>query len=144
MGFGNYSPQAEITPEIKAQILELEQKSKDPASYLKNAFDFVLGRWYAVRYKAVTELLKLFRTDLVKIWREPGYAHCTTQNFILYNLLVHSRYFKPEDIKAKNVFLNFVPHQYLEVKVGDNWVEIDPAATSCGITTYGKRGSFFG
>ncbi len=113
-------------------------------SYLKMAFSFVLSRWYAVRYKAVTEFPKLFRKDVNIIWQQPGYAHCNTQNYILAVLLVNSKFFKPEDIEFKVVFLNFVPHQYIKVQVGDKIIDVDPAATSAGITTFGKRGSFFG
>lgn len=144
MGFGKYQPPKNLPPEIKDKITELENSSYDQMSYLRLAFDFVLSRWYAVRYKAATDFIKLFRSDLKQIWQQPGYAHCTTQNFILNVLLLSSKYFKTEDIKVRHVFLNFVPHQYLQVRVNGQWIDVDPAATSSGIAKFGEHGSNFG
>lgn len=144
MGFGGYRPPTKLSPEIRQTISQLESQSPSQFAYLKAAFDFTISRWYAVRHKAATQFFKLFRNNLEQIWRQPGYAHCTTQNFILYALLANSKFFSAEDIKVAHVFLNFVPHQYLKVKVGEKWVDVDPAATSAGITSFGKCGRLFG
>lgn len=144
MGFRQPVPVGELPGEMRQAIAELEVQSQGPSDYLQKAFKFVLSRWYAERHKAVTELPKLFRGNLQQIWQQPGYAHCTTQNFILYTLLVNSRFFKPDDIRIRHVFLNFVPHQYMKVRVEQGWIDVDPAAVSSGITVYGKHGSGIG
>lgn len=144
MGFKPYQVPKELPEEVRLKIKELEAQSQDQDEYLLKAFQFVISRWYAVRYKAVTELHKLFRSDMEKIWHETGYAHCSTQNFILHALLVGSRFYKPEDVRVRHVFLNFVPHQYMEVKVAGKWIDVDPAAVSSGITVFGKHGEGLG
>jgi hypothetical protein len=144
MGFKQYVPPANLPEEVKQAILELEIKSGDPESYLKNAFNFVLSRWYAVRHKAVTNFPKLFRKDLKAIWHEPGYAHCSTSNFILYTLLANSKFFKASDVKVRHVFVNMIVHQYLQVRVGKTWVNVDPAGAAIKGWGIGKYLRFFG
>jgi hypothetical protein len=144
MGFKQYQPPKDLPVEAKQTIAELENGSADSKAYLKAAYDFTQSRWHATRGEALTQLVKLFREDFVSLWRQPGYAHCTTQNFILHTLLANSKFFKPQDIIVRHVFLNFVPHQYLRVRVGEQWVDVDPAAGSALGIPFGRHGSFFG
>jgi len=144
MGFGGYQPPVDLPAEATQTIADLENRSTDKKTYLKAVYDFVQSRWQATRGQALTKLSKLFRENFVSLWRQPGYAHCTTQNFILHTLLVNSKFFKADDVKVKHVFLNFVPHQYLRVRVGEQWIDVDPAAGSALGIPFGRHGSFFG
>lgn len=144
MGFKQYAPPADLPAEARQTVADLESGSTDAQSYLKAAYDFTRSRWQATRGQAITQLPKLFREDFVSLWMQPGYAHCTTQNYILYTLLANSRFFKAKDVKVRHVFLNFVPHQYLQVRIGDNWIDADPAAGSALGIPFGRHGSFFG
>jgi hypothetical protein len=89
-------------------------------------------------------LPKLFKKDLAEIWNTKGFVYCTSINFIVYVLLANSKYFNVQDIKVRHVFLNFVPHQYLQVKVGGKWVDVDPAGAGIRNQPLGTHASFFG
>lgn len=140
MGFRQYRPPADLPPEVRQAIAELENKSHDQMSYLRAAHDFVIGKFTGGRMDAVRYFPKIFRKDLGKIWDAGGYAHCTTKNFVLYALLANSKYFTAGDVKVRHTFLNFVPHQYLKVKVSGRWLDADPAAASIGSYPLGKHG----
>ncbi len=144
MGFGGYKPPTDLPTEIKNTISELENQSRDQMSYLQAAYGFVLGRWEHSRFKAATQLHKLFRKDLKEIWNVKGFIYCPTINFLVYTLLANSKFFKAGDVKVKHVFLNFVPHQYLQVRVGSQWIDVDPAGTGIRGKPLGQHLSFFG
>lgn len=139
MGFGQYKPPKNLPEDVKRKITELENSSENSLQYLKNAYDFVLSRWRAERAKTITHLHLAFRTDLEKLWQTPGYTHCHTMNFILYTLMANSKFFKDEDVKIKHIFFNGVPHQHMEVKVGEEWMHIDPALNYVRGIAFGKR-----
>jgi hypothetical protein len=42
------------------------------------------------------------------------------------------------------VFVNFVIHQYLQVKVDNGWIDVDPAGTGIRGKPLGKHLSWFG
>jgi hypothetical protein len=128
MGFKGvrlYLPLDIPTP-IKQEIEQLESKSHSQEDYLKLAYGVITKKWHAARFVSIFRFRSAFRTDLIDIWNSPGYAHCTTQNYMLFVLLAGSRFFAPEDIKIKTVFFNFFIHQYLSVCVSERWVAADP------------------
>jgi uncharacterized protein YggE len=51
---------------------------------------------------------------------------------------------KSEDIKIKHTFANFVPHQYLQVKVAGVWIDVDPAGVGIRKKPLGTHLSWFG
>lgn len=144
MGFSGYRPPNDIPQEVRDKILELESKSRDQMSYLQAVYNSVLGRWQHSRFKAAILLPKLFKSDLSKIWHTEGFVYCTTINFAVYVLLANSKYFKAGDVKVRHVFLNFVPHQYLQVRVGESWVDVDPAGAGIRGFGLGHHASWFG
>jgi hypothetical protein len=127
MGFGKYKAPSSIPQEIKNTIVGLEAQSSNQREYLELAYAYVQANWLAERMKTIVNLSLIFRTDLSQLWRERGYAHCNTINYILAALLVGSNYFTAEDIRMRHKFLNFVVHQYMQVKVDGNWLDVDPA-----------------
>jgi len=139
MGFVQYKPPKDLSEEVRQKIRDLENVSKSQLEYLKNSYGFVQSRWQAERLKTIFCLHLAFRKDLQKIWKMPGYAHCNTINFILYTLLAGSRFFAEEDIKIKYVFFNAVPHQYIKVKVGEKWLDIDPSLNYVKGLPFGTR-----
>lgn len=144
MGFRQYTPPADLPADVRGVITQLENKSSDANSYLEAVYGWVLGRWEHSRFKAAIFLSKLFKKDLQKIWQTKGFIYCTSINFIVYTLLANSKFFEPEDVKVKHVFLNFVPHQYLQVKVGDKFIDVDPAGAGIRGFGIGHHASFFG
>ena len=127
MGFKKYSPPRDIPEEIKETIKELKNRSVDQRSFLEATYNFVQERWQAERLKTISHFPLIFRTNIAEIWQRPGYAHCNTINFILFTLLVNSRYFTEDDIRIKHIFFNMVIHQYLRVRVGGEWLDVDPS-----------------
>ena len=138
MGFRKYALPANIPPEVRQAILELESRSADQASYLKETYDFILQKnlqqWRHTRGKAALHIHRLFLRDLSKIWNTQGFVYCTGINFVTYVLLARSKFFVESDVRLRHVFANMVSHQYLQVKVGEKWVDADPA----GIGIRGK------
>lgn len=143
MGFRRYKVPTELPYEYLSTIKDLESRSNTQEEYLNNAYNFVLSRWNSEKFKTVTLLPKIFRTDLKRIWNEPGYLHCNTMNFILQTILVNSKFFKPDDVKVRHTILNFVQHQYLSVRVANKWIDVDPAGSSIRNLPLGKRAGLF-
>ena len=143
MGFKQYSPPGTLPSEVVETIRQLEQSSRDAREYLETAYEFVRKHWHSERLKTITRLPKIFRTDIGEIWRSPGYAHCTTINFILYTLLAHSRFFTAADVRIRHTFFNAVLHQYLQVRIGAVWIDADPSTTYLHLPL-GQRARLFG
>jgi len=143
MGFTKYDPPNRLPTEVVDTIHQMETTSRDPREYLEHAYNFVRGRWHSERLETITRLPMIFRTDIGEIWKTPGYAHCTTINFILYTLLARSRFFTADDLRIRHTFFNGVLHQYLQVRVGDTWIDADPS-TSYLHLPLGQHAKFFG
>ena len=148
MGFVKYPLPTQIPSEIQAVIAQLEQKSQDQKSYLAVVYDFILqknnNQWQHTRFKAGTQLYKLFKKDLAEIWNAQGFVYCQSINLLMRVMLAGSKFFKDEDVRVKHTFLNFVLHQYLQVKVGDGWVDADPAGSGIRNRPLGTHASIFG
>jgi hypothetical protein len=144
MGFGRLKMPAELPKEVQDKIAELESTSAGQNFYLQAAYVFVTGRWHAGRLATVFYAPLAFRKNISEIWQSSEYAHCNTQNYLLFLLLTGSKFFKPEDIKIKTVFFNFFIHQYLSVKTEKGWVSVDPAGASIHGKKLGEYISFFG
>ncbi len=143
MGFKQYLPPTDLPPEIRQTIAELENKTTDQKTFLQLAYNLLASKYDHGRYNVVRFLPRLFRTDLEQIWNSTGYAHCTTRNYVLFTLLANSKYFKPEDVRVRHQFFNFVPHQYLQVKVDGIWTDADPGGSYKGGVVLGKHASWF-
>lgn len=147
-GFKQYTPPTDLPPKVREAIAQLENKSNDQMSYLQAVYGFVmdktLSQWNHTRFQAATKLAKVFKSDLEEIWESEGFVYCTAINFVGYTLIANSKFFKVDDVKVKHVFLNFVAHQYLRVKVRDKWVDFDPAGSGIRGGSLGTHASIFG
>jgi len=147
MGFAGFSPEA-LPEDMKAVARELESKSSGPREYAEAVYLVILDKtkkqWDHRRFKAGTYLHRLFVKDADKMWKTDKFLYCQAINYLSFLLLINSRFFKPSDIRAKVVFLNFVPHQYLQVKVEGGWVDMDPAGSGIRNRPLGTHASFFG
>lgn len=145
LGFGEFKLPEEIPQKIKEKITELESASATPEEYLKFSYDFITSRWHAGRLATLRFAPLAFRSDISKIWDEPGYAHCNTQNYLLFVLLAGSKFFKQTDIKTQYIFFNFFIHQYLRVNISSSkWLDVDPAGASIRGMPLGTHISWFG
>jgi len=148
MGFAQYNPPTNLPPEIKQAVADLENKSHNSVSYLQAVYDFIMEKnriqWKHSRFLAGTRLDRLFVKELKEIWDSQDFVYCQAINFVVFTLLANSKFFKAGDIKVQHTFLNFVLHQYLKVKVGDNWMDVDPAGSGIRGFGIGHHASFFG
>lgn len=145
MGFsGKLSMPQQIPPEVQAKIRELENASATPEQYLKSAYDYVASTWHAGRFTTIFMASMAFRKDLSKLWDSPGFAHCNTQNYILFVLLADSKFFEADDVRTRTVFFNVFIHQYLEVKLDGKWIDVDPAGASIHGKPFGEHIEWFG
>lgn len=148
MGFFGLTPAKVLPEDIKNTIKVLEQKANGPKSYLELVYEFILNKnkqqWKHTRFQAAFKLPRLFVKDLSEIWTTKKFVYCTSINYVVYNLLVQSKYFKPEDVKVKHVFLNFVIHQYLLVRVNNQWLPVDPAGAGVRGKNLGIFTQWFG
>jgi len=144
MQFGAWKYPKSLPENLQQVLARIYSASDTQAEFLQKAYDEVYKHFYATRTNAVLKLPKLFRSDIGMIWNQGGYAHCVSQNYILACLLVASGKFITDDILVRHVFLNFVPHQYLRIKVGDKWIAVDPLFAGMKGLGLGAYGRYFG
>lgn len=133
MDWGGFKPARQVPDEIKAAISDLEMRATDQRSYLDAVFELVMDKnssqWNHTRFQAAGRLPRAFVKDLGEIWQTKDFIYCTAINYLVAALLVNSKYFQPKDIKVQHTFVNMFIHQYLKVRVGDSWIDVDPAGT---------------
>jgi len=148
MGFRQNMPVVALPLEMKTKILELENQFQNQLSFLQAVYNVVqdkaLNQWQHTRFKAAFYLPKLFVNNLEKIWQTEGFIYCNAINFVGFSMFANSKFFTAKDIKIKYVFLNFVVHQYLQVKVGENWIDFDPAGSGIRNKPLGTHAALFG
>lgn len=144
MGFRRWTSPAHIPPSITAEAQRLVTQHPDASSFLLAAYGCISKRWWAGRLQTVRYAPLAFRTNMEQVWNTPGYAHCNTQNYLLYLLLLASKLFSATDIRTRTVFFNFFIHQYLQVRVNGQWVDADPAGAAIRGLPLGTHISVFG
>lgn len=148
MGFGEYKPAFQDFLEIKTAVENLKRQSFDQMTFLENLYKFILNKnqkqWGHTRGMAAVMPHRLFVKNLEAIWTTEKFVYCNAINYVAYAMLLMSKFFKPEDIRSCHVFLNFVPHQYLQVKVYGKWIDFDPAGSGIRGGVLGTHASFFG
>lgn len=148
MGFGKWQEPENIPKEIQNQIVALESESSDARSYLEGIYKLVLDKtvnqWNHTRFRAAVNLPRAFVTDLDEIWQTKNFLYCTAINYLLFVMLVKSKFFNLADVRVKHVFVNFFIHQYLQIRINDRWIDVDPAGNGIRGKPLGSHLSFFG
>jgi hypothetical protein len=149
MGFKQYSPPIGNLPqEIKQAVSDLEIKSHDQMSYLEAAYGLIMQKnfqqWKHSRFYAAVRPYRAFITDISELWNTNEFIYCTSMNFLLYTLLANSKFFKSSDVKLFYSFANMIIHQYMKIKVGDKWIDADPAGTGIKNKPLGTHLAGFG
>lgn len=135
------SPLPRKLPAAWEKILEeLQRKSHTPDEFLKNAYLYITTRYRGGRFKTLLHLSLVFQDPFS---HKRGYLQCNIQNYLLRTLLVKSGRFDDRDILVKTTLLNFFTHQYLRVKVGQKWVDVDTHESYKGVPL-GKHSFLFG
>lgn len=133
----------ELIPEgMMDKINELKNQAKNQEQFLNLAYYYLGAKYRSERLNTFLKFNYLFM-PLERAWRMNGYMPCTVNNYLLKIFLVKSGWFKEEDIRRQHVFVNFVPHQYLQVKINDKWLDVDVGEKQRALPI-GKHLRYFG
>jgi len=133
----------EVLPDSLASAIQtLTHQVKTKEEFLALTYNYIGAKYRSERFNTVFKFSYLF-LPLEKVWEMSGYMPCTQTNFLLSIFLVKSGFFKEEEIKKSHVPVNFVPHQYLIVRLDDKWVSVDVGEKQRGMPI-GKHLKYFG
>jgi len=130
-----------IPKDMKIAIKRINKKNLNNLQFLKKAFELVNKRYSSIPRGFITYPLRIFDKNLGSIWRKTGFQPCDNQSYVLKVMLIKSKRFKENDIKIIfNTYFIFWPHQYLKIKAGNKWYDVD----LWGIDRKIKFGGHFG
>jgi len=142
LGLKNEDIPDKIPPNMEKTIKDLSAKSNSPYEFLENSYTYIGSKYHAERLKTFLLFGDLFK-PLSEIWKKDGFAHCTQLCYIMKIFLIKSGFFSPSDIKTKHTFVNLCIHQYLQVKIDKNWIDVDVGEKSNNMTI-GNHLKWFG
>ena len=131
-----------ISDNLQEKINELKTKAKNKREFLDLAYDYLGGRYRSERFNTVLKFHYMFK-NLDDIWSRQGFIPCNQSNFLMRIFLVKSGFFREDEIRKRHCFLNFVPHQYLQIKIDNKWVDVDVGEKYRGMLI-GKHLKYFG
>jgi hypothetical protein len=131
--FGKSLLPTELSKEIQ-EVLDELAKIQDKKEYLRAAYDFITERFNSSRLKTIFRFWDLWVDDVENLWNRTDFLHCTNQNYLLSLLLLKSNLFSEKDIQLKWTRIWFFsPHQYLQINVGKETINVDCWGRSYGI-----------
>lgn len=142
LSFGSDPLPEKIPGDMERKIEELKNKSNYPKEFLELAYNFLGTKYHSERLATVLKFHFMFKS-LEDIWIRTGFIPCNQSNFLMRIFLIKSGWFKDEEIRRRQVFLNFVPHQYLQVKVDGEWLDVDVGEKYRGMPI-GRHLKYFG
>jgi len=130
-----------IPRDMQIAIKKINKKNLSDLQFLKKAFELVNKRYTSIPMGFITYPFRLFDKNINSIWRKTGFQPCDNQSYVLKVLLIKSKRFNEKDIKIIfNTYYVFWPHQYLKIKAGNKWYDVD----LWGIDRKIKFGGHFG
>ena len=121
-------------PDEMLNIIAGLKKSSNKEDCLERAYEILSKKYRGYRVKTYTKIFEVFTRNILKLWQKNGFLHCTNINYIMRTLLIKSGYFNENEIKIKWALVWYIsPHQYLQIKVNNNWVNIDIWGKAFGI-----------
>lgn len=137
------APLEKHIPKVLLPIIIQVKQEVSLTKAVQIAFDYVVSNWGGSRLLLVLKFNRLFDTNLEKMVSRKGYLHCTQMNYLLRYILVRSGKVKDGHIKQKLTnSWSLSPHQYLEIKVKDEILILDPWNYQFGIN-FGSHGEWF-
>lgn len=101
---------------------------------LSEAYYYVVQRYSSSRLEFFLKLPLLPVNSFRDLTSRKGFMFCTNQNAVLTALLLNSGRFQSRDIKKKwTLYFGLTPHQYLQVKTEDGWINVDPWSNDYGL-----------
>ena len=121
-------------PSVMLKTIEELKGSKDKRDCLNKAYNILITKYKGYKLRTYLLIHELFTMDLEKIWKRQGFLHCTSMNYVLKVLLIKSGFFNEEDIRDKWTLVWYIsPHQYMQVRIGNEWINVDIWNSSYGI-----------
>ncbi len=115
-------------------FVEKLKKTKNKKKCLETVYKIMIEKYHGNRIKTVTQLFKLFNLNIDNLWAINGFLHCTSINYLVSYILLKTGLFSEEDIRTKwTLIWFFSPHQYLQVKLNDKFINIDIWAYIYGV-----------
>jgi len=142
LGFREEKIPERIPAEMRAKIDELRLKAGSAEEFLRLSYEYLGSRFHSERLNTFLKFNYLFK-PLEQVWQRDGYLPCTVSNYLLKIFLIESGWFSEADIRRRHVFVNFVPHQYLQIKIGDKWLDVDVGEKQRGLMI-GQHLKWFG
>lgn len=100
------------------------KKTKSRGQCLQKAYEIISRRFKSSRIHTIN-IVALLQTDINKAWQQKV-LHCNFLNYFLKVLLVKSKWFSEKDFRNKWTLVWYVsPHQYMQVRLGRKWVNVD-------------------
>jgi len=128
------TPIPDVLPGEMQKIINEIKKSLNKEECLKMTYDILVAKYRGNRIKTYMKLFDVFKHYIDMLWSKNGFLHCTNINYVMRTLLIKSNFFKEDDIRLKWTLIWYVsPHQYLQVKVDDKWINVDIWAYVYGI-----------
>ena len=128
-----------LPSEMKKEVKKLK-KLKSSSAVLREAYNFIAETFgkYSRRHMVVARFFRLFLKDVGALWsykyKGDHFLHCLQLNYLLRVLLIKSGKFKEKDIGLVDIFhMPFSIHQYLVVRVGKKWVDVDVWYSKLGV-----------
>jgi len=121
-----------IPPTMKVVVRSL-QRCKSKKECLAKAYAIITEKNHGSSYKTYLLLHRVFQTNIDELWKQRGFMHCTTMNYLLRVLLVKSGHFNDDDITLGRTHVWGSIHQYLIVRIGKTFINIDPWSRTYGV-----------
>lgn len=101
---------------------------------LKEVYKVLSEKYRGFRIITYLRILGVFRKDVQFLWRQSGFMHCTNINYLFRVLLVKSGKFNEDDVRIRWTMIWCIsPHQYLQVRLNDKWIDVDVWGKSYGV-----------
>ncbi len=125
---------------LRTVVADIKQNAVSKIEALHLAYEYVTHRYYGSRIKTVLNFWRAFGSCEHK---SPGFLPCNMQNQLLRTMLIKSDCFSDADIQVRVVPFNLFIHQYLQVKIDGQLIDVDPWSHFLGLKI-GEKSSWFG
>lgn len=142
LGFWKEPLPKSVPKSLGKSVASLKRKHKTKLAFAKAAYDIIASKYKGSHVFTFFRWDLLFTRDLDVLWSRVGYLPCHQQNLLYRIFLVSSGVFSDDDFRLRHTPIYLQIHQYVQVRIGGKWVDVDLWASQCGIP-FGKRASFF-
>ena len=121
-------------PKDMQKVIDKLKRCKSKEECLKKAYKIASSKYSKTRFMVYVVFWRNFWKDINKIWHHNGYIQCHVMNYVLRIMLVKSGWFSDKDIELKRTLVWYIsPHQYLRVRVGRKFINVDAHVAAFGV-----------